>query len=427
VLAEGGTAAPLTGVRVASDLAQTGSHRWPYFLPDGEHFLYLDAKTASCSVDNEIHFASLDGKTNTVVLKTCSSVAYAAGHLLYWRDGNLVAQHFDAKNGKLSGTAQVIADHISFDTLFSRAMFTASDAGSIAYVEGNEAVTSQLVWHDREGKMLGTLGTSEPYDMVAISPDGQRVAYDTADGLWVQDSRGTKVRLRSGMAFAPSWSADGKRVYFSASGGNGKYDIRSVAADGSGGDQMLLEGKDIPGQLGAPLINTSADGKYLTFVTSSSTTKLDNYALPLDGHSKFQPVLASPANEYMPSISPDGKWLAYQGDQSGRYDIYVTRFPEGGAQFQVSTGGGEKPVWRRDGKELYYRAPDMKLTAVEVMSKDGTLQFGTPKPLFEMPLRNLNSRSYDVAPNGHFLSNTSLSTPTHNIELLLNWPGGLKK
>ena len=428
VSAEGGTATPVTGSRAASDLAQTGSHRWPSFLPDGEHFLYVDTKTASCSIDNEVHFASVDGKINTPVMKTCSNVAYAAGHLLYWRDGNLVAQPFDATRGKISGSPQVITDHVLFDTLFSRAIFSASDNGSIAYVAGNEAVGSQLVWHDRAGRMLGTLGTSEPYDMVAISPDGRRVAYDTTDGLWVLDSRGTKTRLRAGGAFSPSWSADGKRVYFAAmNGNNGKYDIRSVAADGAGGEQTLLEGKDIPGQLGAPLINTSADGKYLAFVTSNANTKLDIFALPLDGHSKFQPVLVSVANEYMPSISPDGKWLAYQADQSGRYDVYVTRFPDGGAQYQVSTGGGEKPVWRHDGKELYYRAPDTKLMAVELTNEDGALQFGSPKPLFEMPLRNLNSRAYDIAPDGRFLSNSSLSTPTHNMELLLNWPGGLKK
>jgi Tol biopolymer transport system component len=320
----------------------------------------------------------------------------------------------------------VVADHVGFDALFSRAQFSISDDGKIAYISGDQTSGGQLLWYDRDGKMLGTLGGNQPYDSVAISPDGKNVAFDY-DGIWLLDSRGTKTRLsHNGAAFSPAWSADGKRLYFTASR-NGRFDIYSVPADASSEEQLVLSADQVPGTLGAAQLNTSLSGKYMAFVTSSSATKLDIHALPLDGSGKPKPVLQSPANEDMPALSPDGNWLAYQSDESGRFDVYVTAFPGGGAQLQVSTGGGEKPAWRRDGKEIYYRAPDLRLMAVEVTNKGGTLQFGPPKPLFELPLRNLNGHSYDVAPNGHFLANSSLSTQSQTIELLVNWPAELKK
>jgi eukaryotic-like serine/threonine-protein kinase len=429
VPAEGGTPVAITRAADPSSLGEAGSHRWPYFLPDGEHFLYLSANTGSCAPDNKIHINTLDGKNDRVVMKTCSSVAFVAGRLLYWRDGNLVAQPFDPASGTLSGTPAAIAAHVGSDTLFSRAQFSASDDGKIAYISGDEGSRDELLWYDRDGKMLGTLGPNQSYDSVVISPDGKSVAYNGLDepGVWLLDSRGTKTRLtHNGAASSPAWSADGKRLYFTASR-NGRYDIYAVPADGSGQEQLVLSANDIPGTLGAAQLSASLSGRYLAFVTSSSTTKLDIHALPLDGPAKPRPVLQSPANETMPALSPDGNWLAYQSDESGRFDVYVTAFPGGGAQLQVSTSGGEKPVWRRDGKEIYYRAPDLRLTAVEVTNEVGTLRFGSPKALFEMPLRNLNGHSYDVAPNGHFLSNSSLSTQAQTIELLVNWPAELKK
>ncbi len=427
VSADGGTPVAITRSAAASNLAQVGSHRWPYMLPDGEHFVYVDAPTGTCSPNNRLHFASLDGNTDKTITTTCSSAVFAAGNLLYWRDGNLVAQRFDPRSGTATGTPAVIADHVGFDMLFSRAQLSGSNDGKIIYVAGEEVLGAQLIWHDRDGKVLGTLGPHDEFDSISISRDGRRVAYNGNGGLWVLDNRGTKTRLAEGVNLAPSWSADGKRVYFSAPGSASGYDLLSIAADGSSQRQTVLPASEIPGTLGAAQVRCSGDGKYIAFTTSSNSTKLDIYAFALTPGAKPQPVMQSPANESMPDISPDGKWLAYQSDQSGRSDIYVTSFPVPGAQVQVSTGGGEKPIWRRDGKELYYRAPDLRLMAVAVTSQGGTLQFGEPKPLFEMPLRNLNGYSYDVAPDGKFLSNSSLSTEAQTFELLVNWPAELRK
>jgi serine/threonine-protein kinase len=193
------------------------------------------------------------------------------------------------------------------------------------------------------------------------------------------------------------------------------------AADGSGTEQPVVTFEK--GQQGS-FLSASPDEKYLSYVTSNAAKKLDIYVVPLTGDRKPQAFLHSPANESAPSLSTDGKWLAYQSDQSGRNDIYVTPFPGGGPRYQVSTGGGEKAVWGRDGKEIFYRAADLKLMAVEVRTRGDTIELGTPKPLFELVAINPAGRFYDVSPDGLFLANTAhIGRPAQNFELLINWPG----
>jgi eukaryotic-like serine/threonine-protein kinase len=154
---------------------------------------------------------------------------------------------------------------------------------------------------------------------------------------------------------------------------------------------------------------------------------MDVYTVGLTGDHKPQPFLHSPANESSPAFSPDGKWLAYESDQSGRGEIYITAFPGGGAQYQVSTNGGERPVWRRDGKEVFYRE-NLKLMAVTVKTHAGGIELGTPSGLFEVAVRNLSGRWYDVSPDGRFLMNTSpASAQVQSFELVVDWPAELNK
>jgi eukaryotic-like serine/threonine-protein kinase len=197
------------------------------------------------------------------------------------------------------------------------------------------------------------------------------------------------------------------------------------AADGSGEEKEVLKfNKD---QFGALFLTVSPDGKSLAYDIIDRATGEDIYTLALWGDGKPQPFLHSVANENAPNFSPDGKWLAYESDRSGRNEAYITPFPGGGAQYQVSTSGGERPVWRRDGKEIYYRE-GLRMMAVGVNTMASPIELSAPTPLFELASANLYGRYYDVALDGRFLANTAPLTPkAQSFSLVVNWPGRLKK
>ena len=223
---------------------------------------------------------------------------------------------------------------------------------------------------------------------------------------------------------SPTWSPDGKQIYFT-SGANGPPDIYVRAADGSGEPRELL--KFDTNSLGALFLAVSPDEKVLAYVSNNPSTGVDIDVIPLTGDRKPQPFLRTPARESTPTFSPDGKWLAFESTSSGRSEVYVTPFPSGGAQYQVSTNGGERPVWRRDGKEIYYRE-GLRIMAVEVSAKASPPEFSTAKALFELAASNLHGRYYDIAPDGRFLTNSSPTTmQAQSFSLVVNWPGKLRK
>ena len=427
VPAEGGTPAAVTSSRPALNLSDLGSHRWPYFLPDGEHFLYLNAPGGACSEGDEIHFASLDGKQNVTLMQACTSGVFSDGHLIYWRDGNLVGQAFDPRAGVLSNAPIAIVEHAAFDSSFGFSPFSASRDGKLLYVAGQGPVGAQLVWYDRSGKMLGTLGEATAYSSIAISPDGLRVVADTQQQrILLLDSRGTRtlVTLSGHFGPFPTWSADGRYVYFTAQT-NGAYGIFAIATDGSGAQQTLFTFSK--GQPGAAFLAASPDGKYLAYAALDSAAKLSLYTLQLAQHAKPHLFLPPTANGSAPAFSPDGKWLAYESTQSGRNEVYITPFPNGGAQYQVSTNGGERPTWSHTGKEMFYRE-NLRLMSVNVNTAGHNVELGGPAPLFEVAARNLNGRWYAVTADGRFLMNTTpASAQTQRFELVLNWQTDLSK
>ena len=428
VPAAGGIPEAVTKAGPATNVAGFGSHRWPQFLPDSEHFLYASTPFGRCSDASEIHFASLDGKQDVSLMRACGSGVFASGRLIYWRDGNLVAQPFDPRRGLLRGTPVALAEHAAIEFLFNAGEFSASADGKLVYVAGEGTIGTQLGWYDRTGKMVGTLGGSDQYESVAVSLDGARIATSAVhlkqSELRVLDARGTRNQLASGGACDyPAWSADGRQIYFVAHV-NGPYDIFVSAADGSGDKQPVVTFDK--GQFGAAFPAASPDGKYLAYVVVESSGKLDIYTVPLRGDRTPRPFLHSAGNESAPTFSPDGKWLAYESTQSGRNEVYVTPFPAGGAQYQVSTNGGERPVWRHDGKEIFYREY-LTLMAVAVKTKGSTVELSTPQALFEVASYNLSGRWYDVSPDGRFLMNASPAAPqSQTFELVVNWPELIK-
>jgi Tol biopolymer transport system component len=430
VPADGGTPVAVTQVKPASEIVQVVSNRWPQFLPGGERFLYMNAPNGACTELSDLHLASMDGKQDVSLMKTCSSAAFADGYLLYWRDGNLVAQRLDPRTGVLSGVPVAIVEHASFDPLFSISEFSVSAEGKLVYMAGDVVTNNQLQWYDRNGKALGALGENDHYKNLVISRDGSRVVADTISvkesKIRILDARGTRTLMTLGSSDGgyPAWSPDGRDVYFT-SNPNGPQDIYVRRADGSGEPREVL--KFDKNQFGALLLAASPDGNSLAYVFMDRTTGADIYIMALSGERKPQPFLHTLANETAPTFSPDGKWLAYESNRSGRNEAYITPFPGGGAEYQISTSGGERPVWRRDGKEIYYRE-GLRVMAVELKGKADSLELGDPKFLFELAAGNLNGRYYDVAPDGRFLVNTSpLMTKAQSFSLMVNWPARLKK
>ena len=426
VAADGGTPVAVTQTQPSAGAA-VDSHRWPYFLPDGKHFLYLRTPYGQCNEQTEIRFASLESKQDVSLMQTCSSPAFANGRLIFWRDGNIVAQPFDPGTGVLTGIPTAIAEHAYFEPLFSIAKFSVSAEGKLLYVVGDSFTGSQLVWIDRSGKVLGTLGGKDHYKSLVISRDGLRVVADTIGlketKILILDARGarTLISMEHSDGASPTWSPDARKVYFTASG---PRNIHVRAADGSGEEREIVKFSE--DQSGASYLAVSPDGKILAYVLESATNR-DIYTVTLNGVHEPQPFLRSPAIKSAPAFSPDGKWLAFESNSSGRNEVYVTPFPAGGPQYQVSTNGGERPVWKHDGKEIYYRE-GLIVMAAEVNTKGGGMDFGSPKPLFELASGNLYGRYYDVAPDGRFLANTSPPTPdAQSFSLLVNWPAKLNK
>ncbi len=413
--AGGGTPAPVTTFH-----EKETSHRWPYFLSDGKHFLYVTSPIGTTTEENTVRFGSLDG-ADKVALRSSSSVAYAAGSLLYWRDGTLVAQAFDARSGTLSGPLRLIADKVRFDALFSRAVFSASTHGMVLYQPGS-VTASRLVWYDHRGNPLRTLGEERNYIDVSLAPDGTRVAATTADSpstgtVWMFDARGVSTRFASASTRArPSWSADGKKVYLLANV-NGKFGLYERPADGSGEEKLVYGGPDLYD------MDLSPDGRWLLGTTSGPETKLDVVLVDLHNPDwKPMPFQNSKFNESMAVFSPDGKWAAYVSDESGRNEVYVAPLDRHTGRVQVSTEGGFAPHWSRDGRELYYIGPTGTLSGATMKFAGGGVEPGQPAALFQARTNNAPGRRYAVDAKGNFLVDTADTEVSLPLNVIVNWP-----
>jgi Tol biopolymer transport system component len=411
------------------------AHRYPSFLPDGRHFLYMAANLSGAPNDpaNAIRIGSLDGKEDRVLAPVLSNARFASGHLLYVRERTLLAQRLD---GRLqpAGEPFPVAQRVTGVGWVGFSCFTASDTGLLVYAP-IVTVPSQLLWFDRSGKPLDSVGEPAIYLDTRVSPNGQRVATDVFDTsrnfaeVWLFNSDGSganKFAFGPGNRYGPVWSPDGTKLAFASDSKaiGVRPNVEVKALDG-GMETTLLDNGDsnIPE-------SWSPDGRFLSLQVVPAKGKRSNEVWVLDvAAHKTIPVSTGGENAGNSQFSPDGHWLAYESDESGRSEVYVQSFPGPGGTWQISAAGGTIPHWRGDGKELFYLSLDNKIMSVPVETGSGS--HGAPVPLFTVhpALGGPTGGIYDVTADGKRFLVDSLPADQGSppISLVVHWTGLVKQ
>jgi len=432
VSSEGGAPRPLTVLDVAR---RENSHRSPTFLPDGRHFLYFIR-----SDDREIqgiYVGSLDHPEQRIrVVASDFSAVYSPGldsgpgYVLWLRNGSLVAQQFDAQRFKLSGEVLPVANGMrQIGGPNALSPVSVSREGTLIYGSSPEP-HYQLTWYARDGKAIATMGASDAYFDLRISPDQQRIAVVRTDDanrgdIWLIDTARdvpNRLTFEGANISGLTWSPDGRQIAFVKAGSPPNLSLLTVTTPNM--TQPLVTS---PNTQTFP--DWSPDGRFLLYAEDlndpSSTTRTDLQLLPLDGSRTPMPYLSTRFSETRGRFSPDGKWVAYTSDESGGNEVYVQSFPAGGFKVRISSKGGDFARWRRDGKELFYTAPDDMLMAVPIQVAAHSLAVLEAKPLFKVPGR---PSSYEIAADGQRILALPPADDTAGpaVTIVINWPALLK-
>jgi Tol biopolymer transport system component len=435
VSSSGGT---VTTVTKLDKSRQEQTHRWPQFLPDGRHFLFL----VQCVLKEQsgIYAGSLDGKLPKFLVHTNSNAVYAPPGFLLWVDGDaLLGQAFDAERLQLSGQPFTVAEKVGRSTTFQGAVST-SHAGTMAYA-GTILRLGDLTWFDRSGNLLGSVGPMGDYVDFRLSPDEKRLAVSLVDpnvsysDIWlIELGRGSSSRFTFGPGLngAPVWSPDGTRLVFRKLWG-GLIEFYQKSAAG-GGDEVSVLNADFERAAGLTAVNLipsdwSPDGRNIIYSVPTLASGFDLWLMPMAGDRKPARFLNSPADQLHANFSPDGHFVAYTSNESGRFEVYVQTFPLSDRKWLVSTKGGYEPRWRGDGREIYYLSEDRKLMAVTMGAGPS---FDAPKALFQTRVDTVvhaNRTHYVPSHDGRrFLINTQIEGPPPlPITVVLNWTVGLSK
>ena len=420
-------------IRAADDQ----SHRWPVFLPDGDHFLFWAGNFSNLKDDRSsaIYMSSLTGKERKLVALCHSSFGYDAHNLFYADDQRqLVSLVFAPSTGAVTGSPVVVVTAVGFQPSTYWTAFDVAENGTLIYNTAVGAAQSSLTWIDRSGKELGHIGDPAIQANPTLSPDGGRVAVDISDpkannvDVWIE---GTSGAANTRFTFDPSeevvgaWSRDGSTIAYRRADADGSS-IYLKPSTGLGGERKRFT---VPSSSTDDIVPNSwslDDRQLLCTLQRSSGNQLELLTVGGGDETRF---LNGKGGETNGQISADGKWVAYASDESGAWEIYVTSFPGAAGKWQVSRGGGTEPRWRGDGKELYYIAPSGVLTAVPVDAQS-TFATGTPTPLFQTrgraPISSTDVFTYDVAKDGkRFLVNRYVK-PDHvpPLTILLNAASG---
>jgi len=432
VNAQGGAAEPATVL----DRTKHSTHRWPWFLPDGKHFLFLATNhTGGDPKQNGIYFGSVDGKETHLIVNAESGAEYASGYLLYRVNTALVAQAFDPQSGMLSGSPIPLLNNLRDDVGVWRSIFSVSQNGLLAYQVGRaSAVKSRLMWFDRQGNSQPECHPEEKGIIdVRLSPDNKKAAFAGSSAILTCDlERNTKTRITfdNYPLQQPSWSPDGKTLMFvvPVAKGGGVTEVRSKAADGSGSETTVIPAPDNGRAISYPA--WTPDGKYVTYLWGVGSAPISLWMVPVAGDSKPAVIVQPPSarsNLYTYRVSPDGHWVAYTSDESGPQEVYVTTFPEGKGKWKVSENGGSYPAWSGTGKELFYQDIVNDFFVCPITAKGSEIVVGRPQHLFHASTPGIGV-AFDVSLDGkHLLVNHADEEMQAPLHLVTNWPAELKK
>jgi serine/threonine protein kinase len=417
---------------VLTELAQgETTHRWPVFLPDGDAFLFYGGTPPAAT---ELRAGSLRAGSASAAIGIAaeSGVTYSAGHVLFSRGGSLMAQAFDPETRQATGDPFPITDQVGTDSVgFSS--FSASAGGLLAYARGSARPRARLTWFDRAGKAIDQVGDAGEYYNLSLSPDERRVGVSLQTGsppnrdVWLLDlARGgapSRFTFDPASEGLPIWSPGGDQIAFGSTRAGAWSPYTKMA---SGGGQEVLA---FPSTITSYPMDWSLDGEFLAISQQAGQTGQDLAVLPLSGEKKLELFLQTPFNEDNPAFSPDGKWIAYDSNESGRIEVYVRPFPSAAGQYMVSRNGGSQPLWRRDGKELFFVSPDGALMAASITTaKD--FERGVPQTLFPAGVVFTgNRRQYAVTKDGkRFLAIVpEQRTSPSPITVVINWIAALQK
>jgi eukaryotic-like serine/threonine-protein kinase len=439
------TGGDVTLVTTPDRSRQEIGHQLPTFLPDGSHFLY--SIVSGQKETRGVYLGSLDGNLKRRLLDGVTFIKYMAavpggasggvGWLLFGRDSALLAQPFDTSRFEFTGEPFSLSDKVRSDLFHvNYSTFSVSDNGVLVYDPGLKRQRRQYRWVDRRGQPINSLDVEAGSNSPWLSPDEKRFISDRLDpqtklyDIWQYDASGSKpTRFTFDPAndSSPIWAPDGSRIVWGSQRDGGVTNLYQKAASGAGEDTLLLK-SDYP----KLPTDWSRDGRFIIFRQVDPKTKLDVWGLPAPGSGEAKPfhLVRTEANEFGGTLSPDGRWLAYVSDVSGRFEVYVQSFPEGGGKRQVSNGGGSGPRWPRDGRELFYYAGDGKLMAAPVRSGD-SLELGAAVPLFEFRGGTVWDffAPYAVTADGQrFLINAVVDTePNAPLTVVVNWAADLRR
>jgi eukaryotic-like serine/threonine-protein kinase len=425
VSASGGTPMPLT---VPDRKKGDVSHRWPEILPEGKALLF----TIWAGAERRVGLLSLKTGEQRVLVEGGTFPQYVPpGYIVYGREGGLQAVPFDSKRLAVTGSPVSVLEDVDMNPVNGTVSLSASADGSLAYVPGVSGPGKRtLLWVDRKGVSQTISVPSRVFKNVQLSPDGKRLAVgiiDTNPGLWIYElARGTLTRLTTSVLNPYAiWTPDGKRVTFRSAISN-PFNLAWMPINGIGVEERLTTGEGLP----IPS-SWSPDGQVLAYSEQGPTTGWDIWLLKLEGDRKPRPFLQTASNEGGAAFSPDGRWLAYQSDESGRDEIYVGSFPEAGRKWQISTEGGTEPLWGKNGRELFYRNGD-KMMAAAVETKP-MFAAGKPKLLFKGDYAGGPFSfwpNYGVSPDSQRFLMMKATEPeryTSQINVVLNWSEELKE
>jgi Tol biopolymer transport system component len=420
---------PRPAMRVDRARGESGN-AWPSFLPDGRHFLAVANNALNLTASSAIRFGVTGSLDTRVVGETDGRAEYAEpGYLLFIRENTLMARRFDAASGKTSGDPHAVVENLSTST--ASGDFTTSLDGTLVYRTASTSEGTRLLWVDRAGREAGPASAVGAFGDVTLSPVGHRVAYSLQTGnlaeVWVRDlDRGTdqRVTFEGHFDFNPVWSPDGQRIAY-ASDVSGAPRIYIRRADGTGDRDSLPSRSD---SFCGP-VDWSADGTRILARVNSAQGLWDIVVYTAPFHDPPRPFAATPFIERWASISPDGRWIAYESNETGRFEIFVRPADGSPGRWQVSARGGRYPLWRRDGKELFFQAPDQSIVSAAIHAQSG-FAADTPVALFHHELATLGytGRPWSVSPDGQrfLLTVPALSSERPHFDVWVNWAESLR-